>query len=97
MDPRGRHASHTVSEEGWPCQRLRIGFSLILFFFFETLIGKQLPYVMALLALGLGIACLASAVSAIQRWKFQQQLAVVRAVVRDHARSARTRNRPGDL
>src|SRR5688572_26220870 len=70
--------SALVPEEGWPCQRLRIAFSLILFFFFETLIGKQLGFVIAVLALGIGIACLASAMQAIQRWKLGAQLALIR-------------------
>jgi hypothetical protein len=48
-------------DEAWPVQRLRVGWALILFFFFETLIGKRLPIVMPYLGLGLGLACLISA------------------------------------
>jgi hypothetical protein len=77
----GHGPQNVISEEGWPCQRLRMAFSLILFFFFERLIGKQLPEVMPFIALGLGIACLASAMTAIQRWRLHAQLAVVKASI----------------
>src|SRR5687767_4264925 len=64
-------------EEGWPCQRLRVAFGLILFFFFEILLGKKLPEVMPILCLGFGIACLASAISAIRSWKMNAQLSLI--------------------
>jgi hypothetical protein len=70
-----------ISEEGWPCQRLRIAFSLILFYFFETLIGKQLGQVMAILALGLGIACLASAMQAIKKWSLESKIALIQDAI----------------
>ena len=80
----------SISEEGWPCQRLRIGFALILFYFFETLIGKQLGPVIAIVALGLGMACLASAMQAIKKWKQNAQA----ALIFDALTGARIRNRP---
>lgn len=66
-----------IPEEGWPCQRLRMGWSLVLFFFFETLIGKSLPEIMPVLALGLGVACLVSAMKAIREWKLNAQIAIL--------------------
>ena len=36
----GKDVKDLITEEGWPCQRLRIAFSLILFCFFELLIGR---------------------------------------------------------
>lgn len=75
---RGRkNASHTRTEERWPCQRLRMAFSLILFFFFEVLIGKKLPEPIPFLALGLGLVAFASAVSAIREWKLAMQLVLI--------------------
>ena len=64
-------------EEGWPCQRLRIGWSLVLFFMFEVFVGKQLPEVMPLIALGLGAGCLASAIMAIREWKMKSQIKLI--------------------
>jgi len=76
--PSGADLRALIPEEGWPCQRLRMAFSLILFFFFETLIGKQLPAMLPILALGIGIACFASAMQAIQKWRLEAQLALIR-------------------
>lgn len=73
----------------WPCQRLRIGISLVLFYVFETLIGRQLGQVIAIVALGLGLACLASAGLAIKRWKLAEQLSA--------ATAGRIQNRPAAL
>jgi hypothetical protein len=56
----------TSFEEGWPVQRLRMGWALVLFFFFETLIGKQLPQIMPLIALFLGAGLLISAMLTIR-------------------------------
>ena len=56
----------TSFEEGWPVQRLRMGWALVLFFFFETLIGKQLPQIMPLIALFLGAGLLISAMFVIR-------------------------------
>lgn len=53
-------------DEAWPCQRLRIGWALVLFFLFEVTLGRQLPEVMPYLALGLGLALLGSALYAIR-------------------------------
>jgi hypothetical protein len=53
-------------EESWPVQRLRLGWALVLFYFFEVHIGQQLPKVLPLFALGLGVACLVSAMTAIR-------------------------------
>ncbi len=64
-------------DRGWPCQRLRLGWALVLFFFFEVLVGKQLPEVMPFLILGVGLGCLASAVFAIRDWKLEAQLALI--------------------
>jgi hypothetical protein len=74
----GSDRAALIPEEGWPCQRLRIAFALILFYFFETLIGKQLGTVIAIVALALGLACLASAVQAIKKWREQAQIALIR-------------------
>lgn len=73
----GSDRSSLSLEEGWPCQRLRIAFALILFYFFETLIGKQLGPVIAIVALGLGLACLASAMQAIKKWKQHSQTSMI--------------------
>ena len=55
--------------------------SLVLFFFFETLIGKQLPIAMPYLALGLGLALLGWATLAIREWRMQAQLAMIQEVL----------------
>ena len=65
------------AEEGWPCQRLRVGWSLVLFFLFETTIGQKLPEAMPYLALGLGLASLLSAMYAIRTWKLKAQIALI--------------------
>jgi hypothetical protein len=64
-----------------------MAFSLILFFFFETLIGRQLPQAIPILALGLGIACLASAMQAIQKWRLEARLALIRHAIERMPRS----------
>lgn len=64
-------------EEGWPCQRLRLGFGLLLFFFFEVTIGRKLPPAFAGVMLGLGVASLVSAASAIATWRQSAQLASI--------------------
>lgn len=69
-----------ISEEGWPCQRLRMAFSLILFFVFERYIGQRLPAAMPFIALGTGFACLVSAMHAIQSWKAAAHLSVLKAI-----------------
>jgi hypothetical protein len=61
--------------EAWPVQRLRMGWALVLFYFFEVHIGKQLPIAMPFLALGLGIACLVSATVAIREMRLQAEIA----------------------
>ena len=66
---------------GWPCQRLRVGWALVLFFFFERLIGQQLPEVMPFLMLGMGVALLASAMFAIREWKLEAQLALIQDAI----------------
>ena len=68
-------------ERGWPCQRLRLGWALILFYFFETLIGQQLPLALPVMMLGLGIACLVSAMFAIREWKMEAQLAILQDAI----------------
>lgn len=75
-----------IPEEGWPCQRLRIGYGLILFFFFETFIGQTLGPVMPILMLGGGIACLASAVQAIRDWQQSSKIAVLVRALDEHRR-----------
>ncbi len=66
-----------LPEKGWPCQRLRMGWSLVLFFFFEITIGRKLPNELPFLALGLGVALLASAMLAIRDYRLVAQLAVI--------------------
>jgi hypothetical protein len=75
-----------ITEEGWPCQRLRIAFSLILFFFFEIFIGKKLPEVMPYLSLGIGISLLVSAMDAIRKWKVAMRIALIRDALESPAR-----------
>lgn len=69
-----------VDEEGWPCQRLRLAYASILFFFFEVMIGRHLPGAMPILALGIGIACLVSAMQAIREWQLQARLGLITGV-----------------
>lgn len=82
-------------EEGWPIQRLRIAFALILFYFFETLIGKSLGFAIAIIALGTGIACLVSAMQAIKEWQDKARIALLQEAIATAA--SRTRSRPDDL
>jgi len=65
------------ANEAWPCQRLRLGWSLIFFFVFEVTLGRQLPEAMPILALGLGLALLGSASYAIRVWKQKAQIALI--------------------
>lgn len=65
-------------ERGWPCQRLRLGFGLVLFFLFEVTIGRKLPNVLPLLALGVGAACLVSGAFAVRSWLLTMKLASIR-------------------
>lgn len=75
---RGRASAAIESaKEAWPCQRLRTGWILVLFFLFETTIGQKLPEVMPILALGLGLALLGSALYAIRTWKQKAQIALI--------------------
>lgn len=76
MNGRTRAAIQRASE-AWPCQRLRVGWSLVLFFVFEVTLGRQLPEVMPILALGMGLALLGSAVYAIRTWKLKAQIALI--------------------
>ena len=75
--------SFIPEDDGWPVQRLRMGWALVLFFFFEMHIGRQLPQIMPFLALGLGVACLISAHGTIREMKLQAQISErVRAIDR---------------
>jgi hypothetical protein len=80
-------------EHGWPCQRLRLGFSLVLFFFFEVLVGKKLPPLMPFLMLGAGLGLLVSARFAIRDWRLALQLAAVRGALEARARRGAPRAR----
>lgn len=70
-----------VPEQGWPCQRLRMGWSLVLFCIFELILGKQLPVAIPYMALGLGLACLVSAMYAIRMWRIEAKLLSVRGAL----------------
>lgn len=76
MDTASLHPIERVAED-WPCQRLRMGWSLVLFFVFEMTIGQKLPQVLPILALGLGVASLVSAMYAIRTWKLKARLAII--------------------
>ncbi len=62
-------------EEGWPVQRLRMGWALVLFFVFEILIGRSLPQIMPILALAIGVVCLASAMMTIRERRLDARIA----------------------
>jgi hypothetical protein len=70
-------------EEGWPIQRLRIAFALILFYFFETMIGKQMGFAIAIIALGLGIASLVSAMQAIKEWQDNARIHLIQEAINE--------------
>ncbi|MCB9653415.1 MAG: hypothetical protein H6729_04685 [Deltaproteobacteria bacterium] len=72
---------HERGYERWPCLRLRAGFGLTFFFFFETLIGRQLPLPIPYLALVLGSLAFASAFSALRSWKLAYQVALIEDAV----------------
>ncbi len=65
------------ADAAWPCQRLRIGWALLLFFVFEVTIGHKLPLAIPILAFGTGLALLGSASYAIRTWKLQAQIALI--------------------
>jgi len=71
-------------ESGWPCQRLRLGYGLLLFFAFEVTYGQQLPQALPFLMLGLGLALLVSAFQSIRTWKLQTRIALIREAI-EHA------------
>jgi hypothetical protein len=77
----GKDVKDLITEEGWPCQRLRLAFSLILFCFFELFIGRKLPYPMPYISLGLGVALLVNAMAAIQKWKLATQIALIQDAI----------------
>ena len=64
--------------EGWPCQRLRVGYGLVLFALIELLLLGKLPTVLPFMMLGLGSACLISAWSAVRAWRLETQLAMIK-------------------
>lgn len=77
MSATWEQGSRVNLEKGWPCQRLRMGWALVLFFVFEVTIGKQLPEAMPFMSLGLGLAFLGSAMYAIREWKLKAQIALI--------------------
>lgn len=70
-----------IPDEGWPCQRLRLGYGLVLFFAFEVLVGQQLPFLLAGALLGLGITLLASAMVDIRKWRLRAEVAIMKATL----------------
>jgi hypothetical protein len=76
-----------ISEEGWPCQRLRLAFSLILFCIFELLIGQKLPKAMPYISLGVGIALFVNAMAAVQKWKLAAQIALIQDAIEQRAKA----------
>jgi hypothetical protein len=83
MDSRAHGALESVAE-AWPCQRLRMGWGLVLFFLFEVTLGRRLPEVLPYLALGLGLALLGSALYAIRVWRLKAQIALIMEAL-DHS------------
>ncbi len=75
-------------EAGWPCQRLRLGYGLVMFFMFEVTYGRQLPTVMPIVMLAAGVMLLASAYQSIRTWKLQTKIAIL-AEALDHMGSRR--------
>ncbi|HJL43160.1 MAG TPA: hypothetical protein RMG48_17775 [Myxococcales bacterium LLY-WYZ-16_1] len=72
-------------QRDWPCQRLRIGYGLVLFFVFEVSLGRQLPVELAFAALGLGGACLVSAFQQIRVWRFRAKVRLIEAAFSGHS------------
>lgn len=66
-------------EKDWPCQRLRLGYGLVLFFVFEVALGRQLPLPLAFMALGLGSALLVSAYQQIRVWRLRSKVRLLQA------------------
>lgn len=64
-------------ESGWPCQRLRLGYGLLLFCLFEVTYGQQLPQALPFLMLGLGMTLLVSAFQSIRTWKLKTKIALI--------------------
>jgi hypothetical protein len=66
-----------ISEEGWPCQRLRLGVGALLFVLFEITIGRSLPPVLTMMILALGVGSMISAHVAIHGWKQKAKLRIL--------------------
>jgi hypothetical protein len=70
-------------EQGWPCQRLRLGYGLVLFFVFEVTWGRQLPEALPFLLLGLGIALLISAYQSIRTWTLKSKIRLIQLAIEE--------------
>jgi hypothetical protein len=66
-----------VSEEGWPCQRLRLGVGALLFVLFEITIGHSLPPVLTGMIFALGLGSMISAHLAIFDWRDKAKLRIL--------------------
>ncbi|MBK8010923.1 MAG: hypothetical protein IPK13_06205 [Deltaproteobacteria bacterium] len=66
-----------------------MGFGLVFFFFFELLIGRQLPLPIPYLALVFGSLAFASAFSALRSWKLAYQVALIEDALTHRRRSRR--------
>lgn len=68
---------------GWPCQRLRIGYALVLFFVFEVTLGRQLPLAVPFMMLGFGLALLVSAFQSIRAWKLHAKIKLIQQAIEE--------------
>ncbi len=72
-------------EKNWPCQRLRIGWALLLWCVFEVLIGHKLPKVVTGLMMGGALALLTSAMLAIRQLKLATRVSVLKDALESRA------------
>jgi len=76
-------------EKGWPCQRLRMGYGLVMFFVFEVTWGRQLPEALPFVLLGLGLALLASAYESIRSWQLHAKIRLIQEAVEEARQTGR--------
>lgn len=67
----------TIREDGWPCQRVRLAIGVLLFFVFEVTIAQQLPTIIMLPILGIGVGCAISAFYAIRSFKIEAEVDMI--------------------
>lgn len=79
----------TSADDLWPSYRISFGIGALLFTVFEALVGRQLPAPMVMVIFGVAIGALASAVMAVQEFRQQTHLSILREAMAEARSPAR--------